>query len=207
MQPSKTLVNITLAGVITLSLFSVMDHLIRTEFTPQEKSESQSFEINPKIETLPVLIRTAKLEKIRKIETPPPPPVVETVAESGPTIPVRNLPTKIPPIEPIDIDISTTISLDTRDEQPIFRPPPTLPVQATKSGHCLIAFDVSASGAPFNIAATSCSQSIFRRGAIKAVGKWKYRPKVVDGTAVARAGLTTKISFQLLDERGNLIPE
>ena len=68
-------------------------------------------------------------------------------------------------------------------------------------------FDVSPEGAPFNITATYCSQRVFERPSVKAVTKWKYNPKVVDGRSVSRSGVETKISYRISDERGKIIPE
>ena len=82
-----------------------------------------------------------------------------------------------------------------------------MPPRAEKSGHCKVRFDVSPEGAPFNVQATYCTQSLFERASIKSVQKWKYNPKIVDGRAVARSGVESKITFKLTDERGRMIPE
>jgi protein TonB len=48
---------------------------------------------------------------------------------------------------------------------------------------------------------------MFKRPTNKAVLKWTYKPKILDGRAVARHGVKTTIRFNLLDERGRIIPE
>jgi hypothetical protein len=68
-------------------------------------------------------------------------------------------------------------------------------------------FDVGPDKKPFNIEASSCSDTVFKRPAIGAVGKWVYRAEVKDGLPVRRTGLTTIIRFRLTDYRGNFIPE
>jgi len=66
---------------------------------------------------------------------------------------------------------------------------------------------VDATGSPYKVEVTYCTQSIFERPTVKAVAKWKYRPRIVDGRDVAMEGLSNRVSFHLNDERGNLIPE
>ena len=39
--------------------------------------------------------------------------------------------------------------------------------------------------------------TIFNRSAVQAVSKWKYNPKVQNGSPVARPGVRQRIKFQL----------
>ena len=99
------------------------------------------------------------------------------------------------------------IQVSDRDAQPLVRIPPIMPPRAETSGHCKVQFDVSPEGQPFNVLATYCTKSLFKRSSIKSVQKWKYNPKIVDGRGVARSGVESKITFRLTDERGKIIPE
>ncbi len=113
-----------------------------------------------------------------------------------------------PQFEPPKIDRqSFKIRVGDRDAQPLVRIPPTMPTRAERSGHCRLRFDVAPSGAPFNVMATHCSEKLFERDSIKSVQKWKYIPKIVDGQAVGRSGVETKVTFRLVDEYGNIVPE
>ena len=38
---------------------------------------------------------------------------------------------------------------------------------------------------------------IFDRAALRAVRKWKYNPRIVNGVAAARAGVQVRIRFEL----------
>ena len=40
-------------------------------------------------------------------------------------------------------------------------------------------------------------KSIFDDAALKAIARWRYNPKVENGTAVERVGVQTRIVFQL----------
>jgi len=84
---------------------------------------------------------------------------------------------------------------------------PIMPPRAEKSGHCKVRFNVTAQGQTYEILATYCTQSVFKRSTIKAVQKWTYNPKIQSGLTVARQGVETLITFNLTDERGFLILE
>ena len=199
---------IPVAAFVTISLFVLMMTLIAEEFKPQDKIESASFEINPKVEDIKVIQREVKVDKVKKVVTPPPPPTIERAKADKPTERIASLEGAIPEFEAPKIDRGNfKIAVSDRDAQPLVRIPPIMPTRAEKSGHCLVRFDVSPEGAPFNVVTTFCTQSLFERATIKSVQKWKFNPKIQEGRAVSRSGVETKVSYRLADERGKIIPE
>jgi len=82
-----------------------------------------------------------------------------------------------------------------------------MPTRAERSGHCDVRFNVSAEGAPYDIKVTRCTQSLFERSTLRSVAKWKYRPRIENGQAVAMQGITNRVVYRLTDERGEIIPE
>ena len=68
-----------LAFFVTIGLFLLMRGLISKEFQPQDKMETASFEINPKVEDIKVIERETKVDKVKKVITPPPPPMTSLV--------------------------------------------------------------------------------------------------------------------------------
>ena len=204
----RWLIGIPAAAFVTVALFVLMTVLISAEFEPQEKSETASFDINPKVEDIKVIERETKVDKVEKVVTPPPPPMIERAQADKPTEAIASLEGAVPDFEAPKIDRGNfKIAVSDRDAQPLVRIPPIMPTRAEKSGHCKVRFDVSPEGQPFNVEATYCTQSLFSRSSIKSVQKWKYNPKVVDGRSVARSGVESKITFRLTDERGKIIPE
>ncbi len=204
----RWIVGIIVAAFVTFALFVAMKILISGDFKPQEKLEAASFEINPTVEDIKVVKRTTKIDKVRKVITPPPPPQIERQQAAKPQVAIASLEGAIPKFEPPKIDRQNfKIQVSDRDAQPLVRIPPIMPPRAEKSGHCKVRFDVSPEGSPFNVTAPYCTQSLFSRASIKSVEKWKYNPKIVDGRSVARTGVESKITFRLQDERGKLIPE
>ena len=196
------------AAIVTVFLFVLMMSLISEEFKPQDKLDLQAFEINPQVEDLKLLERETKITEIKKIETPPPPPQIERQKADRPAEPIASLEGAVPEFEPPKIDRSQfQITVSDRDAQPLVRIPPNMPPRAEKSGHCKVRFNVSPDGAPFDVVATYCTQSLFERPTIRSVQKWKYNPKIQDGRPVGRSGVESRITFQLSDDRGNIIPE
>jgi len=204
----RWIVGLPIAGILTFLLFVGMKALITGDFKPEKKAEVASFEINPKVEDIKVVVRENVVKDVKKVVTPPPPPQIERQQAAKPTEAIASLEGAIPEFDAPKIDRSNfKIQVSDRDAQPLVRIPPIMPPRAEKSGHCKIRFDVSPEGAPFNIVSTFCTQRLFERPSIKSVSKWKYNPKIVDGRPTARSGVETKITFRLADERGNVIPE
>ena len=105
---------------------------------------------------------------------------------------------------PFNIKLSTLAKFDSEtavsdeDAQALVRVPPVMPVEATQSGYCIIRFDVVPSGIPTNIHAESCSDPVFRNNSIKAVAKWGFGPKIVNGVKIGRQGVKTKVNYHLI---------
>ena len=204
-------VALPLAAVLTVGLTLSMAAMIAVEYQPQDKSEAMTFEINPTVEALPPPREDLTIDPLKKVETPPPPPVdrnFKTAAVAVPLIPANKI---IPIFEITDI----TMGLDDfkpsidRDPGPVVRIPPIFPsrfLQGNHSGFCTVRYDVNAQGQLLNVATTYCSDPSLERPTVKSVLKWTYPPKVQNGRAVGRKGLETKIRYDLSDERGALLP-
>ena len=199
-----------LAAVFTVLLFLAMRALISKDFVPQDKSETASFEINPKVDDIKVIERETKIDKVKKVNTPPPPPQIERAKADKPTEKIASIEGAIPEFEAPKIDAQNfKIAVSDRDAQPLVRIPPVFPprfAQGDNSGYCKVRFDVSPEGQPFNIQTTVCTSKLLERATVKNVQKWKYNPKIVDGRSVSRSGVETKIRFDLQDERGRVLP-
>lgn len=199
-----------LAALFTVGLFLAMRALISDEFQPQEKGETASFEINPKVEDIKTIERETKVDKVKKVITPPPPPQIERAKADKPTEKIASIEGAIPEFETPKIDKANfKIAVSDRDAQPLVRIPPIFPprfLQGDNSGYCKVRFDVSPEGAPFNVQTTTCTSSQLERATTKSVQKWKYNPKIVDGRPVSRTGVESTIRFDLQDERGRKLP-
>ncbi|MDC2891234.1 energy transducer TonB [Psychrosphaera algicola] len=78
---------------------------------------------------------------------------------------------------------------------------PTFPSDAARNGiegFVQMSFDLSTDGEPTNIKVVkSVPKLIFDKAAIRALSKWRYAPKIVNGKAVMQKGLTVQLDFKL----------
>lgn len=203
LAPSAVLA-IGVTGLIGLGMAA----MIKSEFTPQKKAENVAFEINPQIVEPPVVRRMEKPLDLKRVETPPSPPILDHGKTEKPTVAPTTMDGPIPTFEkPVLSTDVPVITVSDRDVQPLLRIAPIMPPRAEKSGHCRVRFNVSAEGAPFDVQTTYCTQSLFERATLKSVQRWKFNPKIVNGRPVAMTGVENKVTYRLTDERGQLIPE
>jgi len=127
----------------------------------------------------------------------PVPPMIERQQAAKPSERLALLDGAIAEFEAPKVDRqSFKIQISDRDVQPLLRIPPIMPVSADKSGHCTLRYDVNSEGIPVNVIATKCTESIFESASVKSVKKWKYNPKIVNGRAIGRSGVESKVSFR-----------
>ena len=85
---------------------------------------------------------------------------------------------------------------------PIVKVAPVYPTRAASrglEGYVIVEFTVTETGATSDIFVVESTSSLFERAAVDAASKFKYKPRVIDGTPVSVAGVRNKITFQLED--------
>ena len=103
---------------------------------------------------------------------------------------------------------SSTSQIVVQDEQdetlPIVKVAPIYPEGAVREGiegHVLLEFVVTESGAVRDPRVLEAEPpGVFDQAAVDAVGKFKYKPKVVDGEPVEIPGVRNRITFEISDE-------
>ena len=202
---------IPLAAAVTIGLTLSMAALIATEFTPQDKAETASFEINPRVEDIMIFTPTEKPDPLEDVETPPPPPRIATDDAAKVDIPVIKVAGKVTPFKMDELSFGRDFDVVPIDKNPTpqVRIPPVFPnrfSQGNVSGYCRVQFDITAQGQPVNVETTMCTSSQLKSATVKSVQGWKYAPEIRNGRAVARSGLEATIRFDLRDERGEILP-
>ena len=90
------------------------------------------------------------------------------------------------------------------DIVPLVRIQPTYPPREAArgvEGWVVLQYDITATGAVTNVAVVESEPgTAFDSAAADAVARWRYNPRVVNGQAVERVGVRTRISFDLADE-------
>jgi protein TonB len=88
------------------------------------------------------------------------------------------------------------------DYLPIVRVAPVYPARALSrglEGFVDLSFTVTTTGTVKDPIVLQSTSSLFERAAVRAVLKFKYKPRVVDGVPVEVPGVKTRISFMLED--------
>ena len=143
--------------------------------------------------------------KPRKVErpNPPPPPPMQTASADKPTSDLDN------EIYIPEWDVESAgfgFNISDMDEVPLVRIEPRYPPRAEQlgiEGWVMLEFTISAAGTvvdPFVVDAQP--PRIFNTSAKRAVARWKYKPKIVDGVPVIREGVQVLLTFHMTREEG-----
>jgi protein TonB len=196
------------AALMTFGLFALMSALIA--------SPPGAVTVDP---PTPVTL-------IRRIQPPdpivPPKPELPAIPEPKPNMPGMGVQTTEtahhPPvlhpepsdhwfgrIEPGFVDPIGPATGADHGESPIIRVEPIYPQRALErgiEGWVDVEFTVTAAGTISEPRILRSSPSaIFNGAALRAIKRWKYAPKIVDGQPVARPGMRTRFRFELSASR------
>jgi len=189
--------------VVTFGLFVIMAELINSGAkSKDEQRENIIVEIN----TTPP---ESKAQQRNRVPPPPPPPPKQPpkpqTPEPEPQIADAggfnfNMPS-------VDVGgASTGLSgpgalMRDGDATPIVRIEPKFPTKAARDGiegWVQLSFEINELGGVENVQVIKAQpKRVFDREAKKALKKWKYKPKVVDGKAQRQTGLTVQLDFKL----------
>ncbi len=140
-------------------------------------------------------------------DKPPPPPEVppetppQEMDRMDPNAPTINV---APPTVMADTNIGGPggMNIAEGDYLPIVRVAPVYPARALSrglEGYVDLSFTVTNTGTVRDPIILFSTSSLFERAATRAVLKFKYKPRVVDGVPVDVPGVKTRISFQIED--------
>ncbi len=83
---------------------------------------------------------------------------------------------------------------------PIVKVAPIYPNRALSrgiEGYCIVEFVVTRNGTTANGKVIECTSSFFAKASLKASSKFKYKPRVINGTPIDVPGVQHKITFEL----------
>jgi protein TonB len=131
-------------------------------------------------------------------EKPPemPPPQLDSLDPNAPTVNLGRI-----SINP-DMNIGGASFNVDGEYLPIVRVEPLYPRRAQSrglEGYCDMSFTVTRTGEVVDAVATNCSSSVFERASVKAVLKWKYKPRVIDGEPIDSPGVETRLTYKFED--------
>ena len=186
--------------VVTFALLWLMQFLIatgRSALTDRGDISFADFIRVRQEETLEQKDR--KPEKPPEVEEKPPempPPQMDSLDPSAPTVSMGR----------VNVDISVGMeggdfAVD-GEYLPIVRVEPIYPRRAQSrgiEGFCDMEFTVTRTGEVRDAVATECSSSVFESASVKAVLKWKYKPRVVNGEPIDSPGVQTRLTYKFED--------
>lgn len=194
--------SIVIGTVVTMSLLFIMQLLIvsgkQALTDPRERHKLEFVRIK-KNENLN-LYDIIPDKPPKPPETPPetPPQDMDNIDPNAPTIDVPR-----PTITAnTDIGGPGAMNIAEGDYLPIVRVAPVYPSRALSrglEGFVDMSFTVTATGTVKDPIVLQSTSSLFERAATRAVLKFKYKPRVVDGIPVEVVGVKTRITFELED--------
>ena len=192
--------SIVVGVVVTLTLLFVMQLLIVTGKQALTKPRDRA-----QLEFVRVKRNEALNTEDFQPEKPPPPPEVppetppqemDSVDPNAPTINVA------PPSVSAETNIGGPggMNIAEGDYLPIVRVAPVYPARALSrglEGYVDLEFTVTTAGTVRDPVVIFSTSSLFERAATRAVLKFKYKPRVVDGVPVDVPGVKTRITFKI----------
>ena len=188
---------IALFGAIaTTTLFYLMQMLVLGDNTVPERE--------PRIKIQPVTLPDIIIDVVTREPRPPEivdPPVIPTrVVDTWDKTPIG-----LPPVEivktgpekfgPVELGPADANAMPITQFQPIY---PTRALERGIEGFVIVEFDVSETGTVINARVLGADPlNIFDSAALRAVERWRYNPRFVDGRAVRMTGLQTRFIFSL----------
>lgn len=191
---------VVVGSIVTLTLLFVMQLLI---------AFGESALTTPRERHMLEFVRVKKNENVNTEditpEKPPKPPEVppevppQDMDNIDPNAPTVNVP---PPSVASDVNIGGPggMNIAEGDYLPIVRVAPVYPARALSrgiEGYVDMSFTVTTTGSVKDPVVDFSTSSLFDRAAEKAVLKFKYKPRVVDGVPVEVPNVKTRITFKI----------
>jgi protein TonB len=203
----RYIVSVVLAVVVTLAAFYFMHRLISGG-----GGEREDMEAPPGIRFGPVEIDDRVETRDRRRPPPPPPPDQPPPPPQMEIAQMEQQVQEMPDLDMPDLDVSMrgsgpflgTMGRVDRNEEgdvvPLVRIQPQYPRDAAMNqieGYVTIAFTIDETGSVRSPRVVEARPPrIFDRAALRAILRWKFKPRVVDGVATTREATQT-IEFNL----------
>lgn len=191
---------VVVGSIVTLTLLFVMHLLIAfgesALTTPRERHMLEFVRVKRAEDVNTDDITPEKPPKPPEVPPEVPPQDIDNVDPNAPTV---NVP---PPTVSSDVNIGgpSAMNIAEGDYLPIVRVAPVYPARALSrgiEGYVDMSFTVTTTGSVQDPVVDFSTSSLFDRAAEKAVLKFKYKPRVVDGVPVEVPNVKTRITFKI----------
>lgn len=199
----RFIASLFLGAAVAFALFVVMAKLVENDGEASETPEPP-----PVIDIIMSAPDESTNTRVRRPPPPPPPPQeppkVELVEPDAAEPDANGFSLNVPGVDTGSVGVNIGGlggMMRDGDAQPIVRIDPKYPPQAAregKEGWVRLSFTINEVGGVEDVTVIEAEpKRIFDREATRALRKWKYRPKVVDGVAEKQFGLQVKLEFTL----------
>ena len=187
------------AAVVTTGLFLLMQSLISMGGSAlSDPLAGQVIEFIRLKKDSELELKKREMPQKQKREMPPPPPMLDMARSERPDqdIGAAGM-VAVPTFEPAGgPDLGAPPS--DADIIPLVRVQPQYPSRALSmgiEGWVDVEFTISAAGTVVDPVVIESTSSVFHTATLRAVRKWKYNPKIVDGQPVERPNVRVRINF------------
>jgi protein TonB len=199
----RLIASIFLGGFIAFMLFFVMAKLVENTGEPGKKVEPP-----PVIDIIMSEPDESTNTRQRRPPPPPPPPKeppkVEMVEPDAAEPDPNGFSLNVPGVDTGSVGVNIGgigAMMRDGDATPVVRIDPKYPPEAArdgKEGWVELSFTINEVGGVEDVEVIDADpKRVFDREAKRALRKWKYRPKVVDGVAEKQFGLKVRLDFKL----------
>lgn len=206
MKLVRVIIAAVLAVVVTLGLLFLMHSLINSDLKAEDPDKQTRID-DIRMPDVDIEVRY-EAAKPDKPETPdePPPDIPEPDFES-PDINPEGLNMETPAFDS-EINVSVGGIGGDGEYLPIVKVAPQYPRRAAQrgiEGFVTVEFTVTVNGSTKDVTVIQgikvdgSETSIFNRAAVKAAEKFKYKPRVIDGTPIEVPGVRNRFVFKLAE--------
>jgi protein TonB len=200
---NRNLIRLAIGSVLAVpvagGLFFIMQYLIASaDLNIDDTKQRRLADIHMPIREISTNLAEAKPDKPDEPEEPPPDLATPDI-DMDMNLDAINM----APAATMQVSIIGTGGMSASDGEylPIVKVAPIYPRRAQTrgiEGYCIIEYTVTKTGSISDPVAIDCQPSgIFERASLKASLKFKYKPRVVDGEAIAVAGVQNKFTYEL----------
>lgn len=191
---------VLVTGLLFRLMLSLIDFGLQGE---DEKFEHSAIDFMRVMEDSDAETRDRSLPKKVKTKTAPPPPDID-IADTPMKPGMQNLNApSIPTNQGLDLGMGFGGMMTDSDVLPLVRVEPLYPRRANErgiEGWVHLRFTISRAGVVKDpVVVDADPPNTFNRAAERAVLKWKYKPKMVNGKPVEQSGIEVVMTFELED--------
>lgn len=205
----RILIGLGIGGGVTFGLFVLMAYLVKADVRPPISEKAVTIQISMVEPDDDINLLERKLPKKPEPPKNPPPPRTQRVAKAErPKVQSMNL-----NMERVDVSIAGNGlylgppgggNMGDGEAIPMVIIQPRYPRKAAMEGiegWVKFKFTISPDGTPLNVELVDAQpRRVFERDARRAIYKWKFKPKVVDGKAVEQQNMVYTMQFNLAKE-------